>query len=175
MITWDFSFCLDLKCAKLRTKKNYLMEGVSQVMTSEEDVEKSGLVTEYWKFLCVLNLPAITIDCWLLWQFFIRRVSPPGVSYGSGSYWLGSATGVPKEKRGFALWNAERRSIPVQVSGFWKHRCTETVLSLFFSLLLLIWPSEFSNRFKRKRWRVSRETFGHHRRTEFLWPTLPCN
>lgn len=51
------------------------MEGVSQVMTSEEDVEKSGLVTEYWKFLCVLNLPAITSDCWLLRQFYTRGFS----------------------------------------------------------------------------------------------------
>lgn len=42
------------------------MEGVSQVMTSEEEVEKSGLVTEYQTFLCVLTRPAITIDCWLL-------------------------------------------------------------------------------------------------------------
>lgn len=112
-----FSFCLDLKCAKLRAKKNYLMEGVSQVMTSEEEVEKSGLVTEYRTFLCVLTLPAITIDCWLLWQFYTQGFSSWCL------IWIrlllaGLCHGVPKEKRGFALWNADRRSIPVQVSGF---------------------------------------------------------
>lgn len=57
------------------------------------------MVTEYQTFLCVLTRPAITIGVGY-YDSFIHRVSPPGVSYGSGSYWLGSATGVPKEKRG---------------------------------------------------------------------------
>lgn len=169
-----FSFCLDLKCAKLRAKKNYLMEGVSQVMTSEEEVEKSGLVTEYRTFLCVLTLPAITIDCWLLWQFYTQGFSSWCL------IWIrlllaGLCHWCPQRKEGVCFMKCRQTVHSCAGQWIWKHRCTEMVLRLFFSLLLLIWPSEFSNRFKRKGWRVSRETFGHNRQTEFLWPTLPFN